>query len=79
VKDGHLQIGASTILRAVSAKSFVLGEDGPAVDFEAEPSGKAIRMHVAGEIGGGEYYEKVTRAIPSFGARENLPTSALQN
>ncbi len=65
LKDGHLQIDGSTILRAVSAKSFVLGEDGPAVDFETEPSGKAIRMHVGGEVGGGEYYEKVPRANPS--------------
>ena len=65
LKDGHLQTDTGTILRAVSAKSFALGEDGPVVDFETDPSGKAIRMHVAEEIGGGEYYEKVPRANPS--------------
>jgi len=64
-KDGHLQIGTNSILKAVSAKSFVRGEDGPAIDFEAEPSGKVIRMRLANEIDGGEYYEKVARANPS--------------
>jgi hypothetical protein len=65
LKDDHLQVGTSTILKAVSAKSFVLGEDGPVVDFEAEPSGQVIRMRLANEIDGGEYYERVPRANPS--------------
>jgi len=64
-KDGRLQIGEGAVLRAVSAKSFVRGEDGSAVEFENEPSGKVIGMRLASAIDGGEYYEKVARANPS--------------
>jgi hypothetical protein len=73
LKDGHLvavRPGSDAppyIMRAVSAKSFIVGEDGPIAEFEADSSGKVVRLRVAFEDDEGNpyYYEKVEWGNPS--------------
>jgi CubicO group peptidase (beta-lactamase class C family) len=73
LKDGHLvavRPGSDTpphIMKPVSAKSFMVGEDGPIAEFEADSSGKVVRLRIAYEddLGNPYYYEKVEWWNPS--------------
>jgi CubicO group peptidase (beta-lactamase class C family) len=73
LKDGHLvavRPGNDTpphIMKPVSAKSFMVGEDGPIAEFEADSSGKVVRLRIAYEDDEGNpyYYEKVEWGNPS--------------
>ena len=64
-KDGHLEMGRGGALHPLSGNSFVVGEDGPRAEFEADESGKIVRLRMATEVDEGNYYEKVERANPS--------------
>ena len=65
VKDDHLELDRRGTLKPVSSNVFTLGQNGPRAEFEADASGKIVRLRVATEVDEGNFYEKVERANPS--------------
>jgi hypothetical protein len=71
LKDGHLvavRLGSDappSMMKVVSAKSFIVGEDGPIAEFESDSSGKVVRLRFEDDEGKPYYYEKVEWANPS--------------
>jgi CubicO group peptidase (beta-lactamase class C family) len=71
LKDDHLVAvrpgsdAPPSMMKVVSAKSFIVGEDGPIAEFEADSSGKVVRLRFEDDEGKPYYYEKVEWANPS--------------
>jgi CubicO group peptidase (beta-lactamase class C family) len=72
LKDGHLETGPHSVLKAVSVKRFMFSDQSVA-EFVSDGSGKVAGLRiVTGQTDEGHYYEKVEPANPSRADLEAL-------
>lgn len=72
IKDNQLQMDRRGALTPVWANVFSVGEEGPRVEFDADSSGKVVKLRIATEVDEGDYYEKVEPAHPARSELEGM-------